>query len=97
MKFFKKPYTPENLKKQYKILCLKLHPDTAKKNVNPDHFLEMVIEYNLFLNEHQEPKIEKQQITKFKKRPLRPTKIVINKIFVLDLETEINYFLNLFK
>jgi len=46
MKFFAPPYTNENINKQFKILCKKLHPDRGGNN---EDFIQMQIEKNALL------------------------------------------------
>ena len=43
MKYFKPPFSNETLKKQFRVLCLKYHPD--KMNGRREHFDKIVEEH----------------------------------------------------
>jgi curved DNA-binding protein CbpA len=79
MRYFKPPFTIENLKSQYKKHAKILHPD---KNGNEEDFKKMIQEYNDILEQ------KKKRPTKKKKKVYtnkKPQTIIFNKYIVFDL------------
>jgi hypothetical protein len=79
MRYFKPPFSEASIKKQYKELAKKHHPD---KNGSEEDFKKMQLEYNEILEIKSALPVKKKKVYK----KAQPRKVIIHKYILIDLK-----------